>query len=213
LIGNDVVDLTDPRAMGKSRDIRFMDRVFTMKEQKAIFSHDNRDLFLWSLWAGKETAYKAICKIHPAVSSAPRRYEIELFSPTGSFPERGVAHTPVGLVSIRLFVRADHLHCVGITDGPDMDSVMWNVGKIDQDRVSSDYQSDIVRKMIKREASCYLNESPGAMNINREMGRHGLGPPVLYVRNTKTAIDISMSHDGSFVACALQDIRDEWTRN
>jgi hypothetical protein len=213
LIGNDVVDLTDPRAVGKSQDIRFMDRVFTMNEQKAIFNHNNRDVFLWSLWAGKETAYKAICKIHPDVSSAPRRYEIELFSSAGLVPERGAAHTPFGLVSIRLFVRSDHLHCVGVTEDIDMDSVMWNVSKIDQDRSSSDYQSDIVRKMTKQKASCYLNESPDTIEIIRERGRHGLGPPVLYVRNTKTAIDISMSHDGRFVACALHDIRGEWTKN
>lgn len=213
MIGNDVVDLTDPRAVGKSRDIHFIDRVFTMNEKKAIFGHTNGDVFLWSLWAGKETAYKAICKIYPAVSSAPRRYEIELFPSANLFPDAGVAHTPVGLVSIRLFVRSDHLHCVGATDGLSMDSVMWDVGKIDQGRASSEYQSDIVRKMIKRKASCYLNESPGAMKIIRDMECHGLGPPVLYVRNMKTAIDISMSHDGRFVACALQDIRGERTMN
>jgi phosphopantetheinyl transferase len=209
LIGNDIVDLTDPRAAGKSRDIRFMDRVFTTNERQAIFNHNNRDVFLWSLWAGKETAYKAICKVHPAVSSSPRRYEIELFPSAGLVPERGVAHTPFGLVSIRLFVRSDHLHCVGVTDGLGMDSVMWDVLKVDQRRSSQDYQSNIARKMIKRKASCYLNESPGTMEIIRTRGCHGLEPPVLYVRKTKTPIDISMSHDGRFVACALLDISGE----
>lgn len=199
--------------MGKSRDIRFMDRVFTMNEKQAILDHNKRDVFLWSLWAAKETAYKAISKIHPTVSSAPRRYEIELFSSAGSVPERGIAHTPLGMISLRLSIRSDHLHCVGVTDGLDMDSVMWDVLKIGQRYSSSEYQSDIVRKMVKQKASCYLNESPGTMEINRKMGHHGLGPPVLYVREKKTVIDISMSHDGRFVACALQDIRGDRTKN
>jgi len=192
--------------MGKSRDIRFVNRVFTTHEQQTILNGKNRDTVLWSLWAGKETAYKAISKMYPAVTSAPRRYEIELLSSNGSVPERGVAHTPFGVVSLRLFVRSDHLHCVGVTEDLAMDSVIWDVLKVDQYRRSHKYQSKIVREMIKQQASFYLNDPPESMEIKRAMGCHGLEPPVLYVRDTKTAIDISMSHDGRFAACALQDM-------
>ena len=211
MIGNDIVDLADPRAAGKSRDLRFMDRVFTAKERQAIFNHVNRDLYLWSLWAGKETAYKALCKIYSALSSAPGRYEIELFPSAGPVPERGVARTPCGSVSLRLFTGRDHLHCIGVTAGHDTDSVMWDVARIDRGNADPGYQSEIVRNMIKRAASCYLKESPETMEIVRIRGPRGLGPPVLYVRKAQTTLDISMSHDGRFVACALQDIRGKST--
>lgn len=67
-LGNDVVDLTDPRHRGKAGDDRFLQRVFSPEERKDIRTSPNPDRALWIRWAGKEAAFKTVSK---ALGSAP----------------------------------------------------------------------------------------------------------------------------------------------
>lgn len=77
-VGNDVVDLGEPENQGKSGDGRFLARVFTDQEQEMIALAARPDTLLWSLWAAKEAAYKAISGGSPDLSSVPRRYPVHL---------------------------------------------------------------------------------------------------------------------------------------
>ena len=205
MIGNDIVDLADPQATGKGRDIRFINRVFTVDEQQKILSSDDPDIFLWSLWAGKETGYKAISKLYPAVSFSPGHYEIKLSD--SSLPESGTVYTPCGPVPVRFFITCEYVHCIGATTDKGMDSIVWDVQKMCQPLSFSDYQSDFVRNMARKKISRYLKEDLETLEIVRPKGRRGLGPPVIYTGGKRTAIDISMSHDGRFAACAISGCR------
>jgi hypothetical protein len=61
-LGNDIVDLTDPRHTGKAGDERFLRRVFSEREQEDILQAPDPDRALWMRWAGKEAAFKTISK-------------------------------------------------------------------------------------------------------------------------------------------------------
>jgi phosphopantetheine--protein transferase-like protein len=61
-LGNDIVDLGDPRHRGKAGDTRFLERVFSKEEQADIGSAHDSDEALWLRWAGKEAAFKTISK-------------------------------------------------------------------------------------------------------------------------------------------------------
>lgn len=62
-VGNDVVDLSDPRSVGKAASRRFVRRVFSTEEARWIRESDDPDVALWVLWAAKETAFKVITKV------------------------------------------------------------------------------------------------------------------------------------------------------
>lgn len=62
-VGNDVVDLANPRTEGRGSDDRFIARVFDDAEQEAIREEGGSDVELWSRWAAKEAAFKAISKV------------------------------------------------------------------------------------------------------------------------------------------------------
>jgi phosphopantetheinyl transferase (holo-ACP synthase) len=62
-VGNDVVDLANPRTEGRGSDDRFLARVFDDAEQAAIRAEGGSDVELWSRWAAKEAAFKAISKV------------------------------------------------------------------------------------------------------------------------------------------------------
>lgn len=61
-LGNDIVDLTDPRHSGKARDDRFLQRVYSQEEREEIRASESPDLALWIRWAAKEAAFKTVSK-------------------------------------------------------------------------------------------------------------------------------------------------------
>ena len=58
MIGNDIVDLALARKESNWKRNRFLDKVFTVKEQLLIADAENPDVMVWNLWSRKEAAYK-----------------------------------------------------------------------------------------------------------------------------------------------------------
>jgi len=180
-----------------------MDRVFTPDEKRLIRGSSDPDRVLWSLWAGKETGYKALRRRYPAVSSAPRRYEVRLSCTDDTVSESGTVHTPCGPVAIRFCITGDYVHCIGATADEEMDAIICDVRKIPRDQSLSDGESAFVREMAKRGISACLSERPKAVEIVRPEEDRGLAPPVVRIEGRTHAINLSMSHDGRFAACAF----------
>ena len=64
--GVDVVDLANPRTLGRHHDRRFMERVFAPAERGAIHAAPDPRFRTWRYWAAKEAAFKAIgIRRHP----------------------------------------------------------------------------------------------------------------------------------------------------
>jgi len=201
--------------MRKSRNLRFVNRVFTTSEQRQIFNSADPDTMIWAIWAGKETAYKIVSKCCTDASSTPRLYEVNLYckdKPGNSykFSAReisisGSVDTPYGQIYIRIFLACDYVHCVGATAPLETtDAVVWHVDRISPDsEVSPEYESMFVRDTLKKHLSAYVDGSPEDMEIRREKGTNGLNPPFVYLNGRRDEIDISLSHDGAFTAYAF----------
>ena len=208
------MDLTDPQARGKSRDTRFIDRVFSECERQQILNCSEPDFLLWSLWAGKETGYKVICKANADVTAAPRRYEVKLDIPEKIVKEdrsfmSGVVETPYDPVFVRIFTGNGYIHCVGIESRSEaINSVIWGVQKIKKMQegetcYSPDTASARVRELAKRRISLHLKRDIEDIDILRLKGPHGLGSPIVSIKGKKALVDISLSHDGNFVSYAF----------
>ena len=66
-VGNDVVDLEDPAIAQTHLRERFVARVCCQSEQALMAASSEPKVLLWSLFAAKEAAFKAISKQHPLV--------------------------------------------------------------------------------------------------------------------------------------------------
>jgi hypothetical protein len=213
LIGNDIVDLSDPQGLGKSRDTRFINRVFSADEKQQILNCSEPDLLLWSLWAGKETAYKAVRKSHFEAISVPRRYGVKLNNTYGIIRKApfisGAVETPYDPVSIRIFINENYVHCIGITGKSEaFNSVIRGVLQISRGNdfhFSTDSPSSKVRQLAKKAISSYLDQDIEDIDIRRFKGYRGLEPPTVSIKGEARMIDISLSHDGNFVAYAFTD--------
>jgi len=212
------VDLDTPEARGKSRDIRFIKRVLTTREWAATEISDCPDQLLWAFWAAKETAYKAISKIHPDISSSPGQYEVQLESGTASasgiHPASGIVHTPKGLVPIRILFHPDYVHCIGgYTGSGNLDGMAWGVGTIDAAPKSgsaesiSERESRSARQLAVSHIANILHCDPGDILISKQNHPSPSGWPKVTVKGKPAGMDISLSHDGRFAAFAVAGLR------
>ena len=219
-IGNDIVDLTHRENRRKSRDRRFVSRVFTAEEQGWIEGSERPDVTLWMLWAAKEAAFKVAGKLKPETAFVPKAYAVTLahYTPSEGFgegvpsgiPEKssgamhGVVVTPAGPVNMSCFFSTDHVHCVaaGKNSCPVV-PVLSHVRTVERKIDSPAEPSAAVRWEAIHYLASALKVSPYFIRIHRERMLHGYGPPRVFMEGRRTDIDISLSHDGRYIAFAL----------
>ncbi len=157
---------------------------------------------LWTLWAGKETAYKVMRKSHPEIVSIPRSYEVRLDGPEGL--QDGTVKTPAGPVSIRFSEGTGTLHVFGMDDSGGLEGLICGVERMDTRACAGVSPADLpslrAREALIYRVAGYLECDPGDMEIRRAKDSRGSGPPRLYINGQASGLDISLSHDGRFVA-------------
>ena len=203
-VGNDVVDLKEPANAGKSRDSRFLKKILTDAEIEYVKNADNPDMELWSLWACKETAYKVIRKYLSATAFVPRRWQTVLNKTHSEYSEGEVVILGKDEVYIRLFSNPDYIHCVGADSLTVLDKLIWSVESLPKEETNPSFFS---RYYLAQSIAKHFSLNSHEIKIRRAKQSGNLQPPCVYVHGLKTDIDISLSHDGRFVACAFNDIR------
>lgn len=173
----------------------------------------NADVMLWALWAGKESAYKVVSKSYPAVPSVPRAYNVSFDKDVMQLSRScsvcyifsGAVRTPCGSILIKTFQTHDSIHCIGASESPEgLDSVIWGVKRISKSlNAPPHFESSAVREAAKEHLSLYLNWKPDEIEIRRLKGPRGLEGPIVYVNDRRAGVDISLSHEGEFVAYAF----------
>ena len=131
MLGNDVVDLTDPRCRGKASDRRFLRRVFTQAEKAAVLDSPSPDLALWQRWAAKEAAFKAVSQL----LSSPPPFEHARFQVT---LEPALEGGPSTLALSRGWVRYEDIRvvCACHQDADWVHAVAWHPGEGGSDGVA-----------------------------------------------------------------------------
>ena len=202
-VGNDVVDLKDPENIGKSRDDRFLCRVFTAEERERIASAPSPDTFLWSLWAAKEAAYKAVSSADPAVCSIPRRYRV-LLEPKDATRKivrlTGKVITPRGELILEVSVSADWVHALAAGAEEALNRLCRRVKRLEGGKGAVN-ASVFVRGALLREIARRLDCPVGDLSVVKNPD--GPGAPRVLFRGEMLAAEVSLSHDGRFAAFAF----------
>ena len=240
-VGNDVVDLKHPENQGKSKDNRFLDRVFIGKERDRIAGAACPDKLLWALWAAKEAAFKVVSRGEPTACSTPRRYEIlldagnECKTANSAGKSAGPVITigqnrcratdPSGVSETCLAGRAitprgELALRIVVTDDYVHAVSAATEGNLDRifqrvDRMDvgedAGEVSAFVRRQLLSEISRCLDCPLGELSIGKEP--LGPGAPFVLRRGQPLAVDISLSHDGRFAAFAFEVSRHLIRRN
>jgi phosphopantetheinyl transferase (holo-ACP synthase) len=193
-VGNDVVDLASPGNPGKSMDGRFCDRVLTVEERALLVGAEQPDALLWAIWAAKEAAYKAISRDDPAVCSIPRQYHVVLDMGNGAGMVARLAGkviTPRGELALRVALTADRVHAVAAGSEAALDRLCGRVEGLD----GAGDPSPFVRAGLIREIARFLGCAAGDLSVVKDRGA-----PRMLFRGRLLAAEVSLSHDGRFVA-------------
>ncbi|MDQ5986716.1 MAG: hypothetical protein CSYNP_02447 [Syntrophus sp. SKADARSKE-3] len=197
-----------PENRKKTGNRRFLNRVFTLEEQEAIGRADRPDAMLWALWAGKEGAYKALCKLDPLVVSIPKLYQVRYLTQietTDAGPRwSGIADTPGGPVALEVVLATDYVHCLAMAGGSTLHGRAINGVTFQIIDVSDDADASIIlRRAVAGHIAGRMKLAPSDIEIHRAQVEKGLGPPYVLIGGKPTDMDISLSHDGRYGAFAV----------
>jgi len=150
-------------------------------------------------------------KSDPDVCSIPRAYSVEWNNKEERPFRVGTVQTPAGTVFIRVFREGDAVHVIGTDSCPkNPEEVVGEVTSADFPEgggvPSADRASFLVREILLLRLSEFLGQSPCDMEIRRLKECRGLGPPRVFIQGKPFPLDISMSHDGRFVAYAFSRV-------
>ena len=186
MIGNDIIDLDSPISENW-KSSRYLNKLFSSKEQTAIFNSEEPEIWLQQLWSLKEAAYKA----HQRHFNLPRTYnpldfQCEIFSEENE-NIKGIIridrHTYFSISRITL----TNIHTTATSEKNLSTSI-----KI------FDGESDLKDKLFT-EYSLLLNEKQTNFRIQKNKNNI----PFLYLNNLKLAHPFSLSHHGKYSAFAI----------
>lgn len=231
LVGNDVVDLRDPRCTGKAEDERFVERVFAPAEAEWIRAADDPDRALWAAWSAKEAAFKVVSKLlgaPPTFHHADFLFQTDGLtsgSPDGSgVPGGGTVAYRGTTLPVRIAAHPDRIHTLAWhPPRADPDAVRVGVKLLPAHGHSHDPEwkkglgdrfterewrsihrpeSALARIGVRGELSTLLDVPEGALEIVCEEGPPGRMPPRVLVEGRPWEGDVSLSHHGRFLAWA-----------
>jgi len=168
--------------VGRHADLRLVKRVLTPRERLLVQISTDPDRMLWSLWAAKEAAYKALSRTSRGLRFSPAAFEMVPDPQANTFT---VTHDGWS-IPVRWDQSPDWVHAVA-ADGPAMARVEANAQLF---HVPSD-ESASVRALAVRLAA-EAGWGPGTI-AGQPPVFQGSGSPRL----------VSLSHDGPYVAACL----------
>ena len=229
-VGNDVVDLTNPRTEGRATDERFVGRVFDADEQDGIRAAGASDLEIWSRWAAKEAGFKAISKVigspPPFVHRAFKVAWSEVSDATEGVVREGTIRYGEHVARVTVSVSPGAVHAVAHWAGPgavgpvrvephvamiESPGSRWSGSKDELLRALSEREADAVYSResaaVRIGARADLAELLGVAESRLEIvcapGPTSQRPPRVLLDGRDAPADVSLSHDGRWIAWAI----------
>lgn len=181
-VGNDVVDLDDPAIADSHLRPRFLARVCAPSERAMIAAAVEPKVLLWSLFAAKEAAFKVVVKLGPRPVFAHRAFVVSPDLRSVRYGER--------VVPVWIDVQGACVHAVASTGAT---APLSGVATLPD---GADPGVEARRLLLSKigGGEVVRDPAPGSWD--------GYGPPRLVRDGVTVDRDISLSHDGRFVAFA-----------
>lgn len=192
--------------MKKNRDLRYLKKILTNAEIEFVHDAGNPEEMLWALWACKETAYKVVSKGDAGVPFLPRQWSVQL-NCSDNMPWKTEVVFPQGNdVFVRIFFAENYVHCIGSDNLADLDKIIWGIDPVPHTEAFEIVDHSLfVRECLCRKLADTYHLNFRELEVRRAKKDLELQPPYLFYENKRASFDISLSHDGQFVAYAFID--------
>ncbi|WP_445736342.1 4'-phosphopantetheinyl transferase family protein [Mariniflexile sp.] len=185
MIGNDMVDLHAITFQSNWERPRFLDKVFTEKEQHIISVSKNQHQTVWMLWSMKEAAYKIYVQQFGKRFFNPKRLVCHLSSSTTGYVtienETYAATSTLSKNYIYTVATLNHLE--------DYKSGVFKV-----ENTSYLTQSESLKNRFLETISKNMGFNFKDLNIKKDV----VGVPQVFHNNSKLPIQMSLTHCGNY---------------
>lgn len=186
MVGNDIVDLAEAKRTSNWERPRFLDKLFTLKEQQFIYNSELPFQMVWRLWSMKEAAYKLYVQHHPSRFYNPKGFECNLQN------ERGMVKFNDFECLINTKITTQYI----LSEARLRDCKMTSkVIKICAKNLNT--QSEITRSALLKELSKTYRVSVSDLKFKKSE----FGIPIILFNSED--IHVSLSHHGGFGAYAI----------
>jgi len=200
MIGNDIIDLQLAKKESNWKRPRYLQKIFTEKEQKFLEDTTNKDIAIWILWSRKESAYKIVARMKRCRFYAPKKLEntIPNFDcPTPFSLSKGQITFEDYTFSTKSKITDAYIHTVAQW-GNNKKPVITCSFSFDQNDYPS--QRTITRHKLLTAYAKFNNCSIADLSIQKDE----LKIPHLYYKNQQQTVMVSIAHHGHFGGYVLQ---------
>lgn len=190
MIGNDIVDLAEAQLKSNWQRPRFLDKLFTLKEQDTIQSSENTFVMVWRLWSMKEAAYKLFTQLHPSRFYSPKQFECEIQDSKGKVNYKTFECFTTTEITKKYILSEARLSKAEIAS--EAQEIKTNSPKT---------QSDAVKALLLSAISKKFNLITEDLNIVKSE----FGMPSVYHLSKKLNLGVSISHHGCYAAYAYSN--------
>ena len=196
MVGNDVVDLSDPESSRDARHFRFDRRVFTPEEFEVLSIEYTDVQRRWILWSAKEAAYKAARRECAGVVFSPARFVVNLDRSLCGSVRIGIHRWPV-----RVRISGHCVHAV-VSENDSFDDILSGARRLTTSELRDPSQA------IRRFAIASIAAGLGVANSDLRIEKINRIPQLI-VAGEAAPVALSLSHHGSYAGFACNDSRIE----
>jgi len=183
MIGNDIVDLNNIKSNWNRS--RFLDKVFTEKEQHMIYMSENQHHTVWLLWSWKEAAYKIYVQQFGKRFFNPKKMVCHLSSLKNGYVN--IENRTYYTTSI---ISKDYIYTVARLNS--LKNYNSSIFKIKNDIYVTQSES-LKYRFLKT-----ISISKGLKFKNLSIRKNIFGVPKLFHNDSKLPIQMSLTHCGNY---------------
>jgi len=140
-------------------------------------------------------------KTFPDTAFIPGQWQVSFTKSRINYVEGEVVIPQRGSVFVRLYSNPDYVHCVGADNSSLLDKLDSGVEILPEQETNP---SVFVRQCLAQQLTARFSLNLDNIEIRRITNNGELQLPQIFVDGKTTDIDISLSHEGRFVAYAVR---------
>ncbi|MFK7832248.1 MAG: 4'-phosphopantetheinyl transferase superfamily protein [Winogradskyella sp.] len=191
MVGNDIVDIKEASLKSNWQRPRFLEKLFTLKEQQCIHDAENSFLMVWRLWSMKEAAYKLFTQLQPSRFYNPKRFECTIDG------LKGMVQFKDFVCYLNTEMTQQYILSEARLDIKPMTSVGIHLESNEVKHQSARLKEALISKVSKQY---------DVLKHEVKLVKSEFGIPLLYHNSKKLNIGMSLSHHGTYGTYAISKL-------
>jgi phosphopantetheinyl transferase (holo-ACP synthase) len=189
VVGNDIIDINETRRSSNWERPRFMQKIFTLKEQSIISISNDPFTTVWHLWSMKESAYKVFIQAGGNRFFNPTKIECRLDS-----SKNGQVKIDAITLRTNTSINSNFIFSTATINNPDIDTCIFQLTENNSKQQSNFIHQQVLKNFAK-------NNSLNCAELLIQKTKTGV--PTLYYKNKLLDKSFSITHHGKYAAYSI----------